>query len=120
MLTVLSGAVSGGLCDLDRVSGGGDTDVSGVDSVVSGAVSGCLCDLDSVSRGDIIIIIQHLFLRHISSHCDHSEAHYSLKQLHIINLLYKAAVSLCLSVCTPSIFFDTTFGPQPNLAHILG
>ena len=24
-------------------------------------------------------------MRHISSHCDHSEAHYSLKQLHIIN-----------------------------------
>ena len=32
----------------------------------------------------IIIIIQHLFMRHISSHCDHSEAHYRLKQLHII------------------------------------
>ena len=87
--TVLSGAVSGGLCDLDRVSGGGDTDVSGVDSVVSGAVSGCLCDLDSVSRGDIIIIIiiQHLFLRHISSHCDHSEAHYSLKLTYLLSPL---------------------------------
>ena len=33
--TVLSGAVSGGLCDLDRVSGGGDTAVSGVDTVMS-------------------------------------------------------------------------------------
>ena len=32
-----------------------------------------------------IIIIQHLFLRHVSSHCGHSEAHYSLKHLHIIN-----------------------------------
>ena len=41
--TVVSGAVSGGLCDLDRVSGCGDMDVSGVDTVVSGAVSGCLC-----------------------------------------------------------------------------
>ena len=39
-----SGSVSGCLCDLDKVSGGGDTDVSGVDSVVPGAVSGCLCD----------------------------------------------------------------------------
>ena len=29
-----SGSVSGCLCDLDKVSGGGDTDVSGVDSVV--------------------------------------------------------------------------------------
>ena len=29
----------------------------------------------------IIIIIMHLFLRHISSHCDHSEAHYSVKQI---------------------------------------
>ena len=29
----------------------------------------------------IIIIIQHLFLRHISSHCGHSEAHCSLKQI---------------------------------------
>ena len=39
---VLSGAVGGGLCDLDKVSGGGDTDVSVVDTVVSGAVSGCM------------------------------------------------------------------------------
>ena len=46
----VSGAVSGGLCDLDRVSGGGDTDASGVDTV-SGAVSGGLCDLDRVSGG---------------------------------------------------------------------
>ena len=30
-----------------------------------------------------LIIIQHLFMRHISSHCGHSEAHY--KHLHIIN-----------------------------------
>ena len=62
--TVLSSAVSGGLCDLDRVSGGDDTDASGVDTVsgggdtdasgvgtVSGAVSGGLCDLDRVSGG---------------------------------------------------------------------
>ena len=48
---VLSGAVSGGLCDIDRVSGGGDTDVCGVDKVLSGAVSGGLCDLDGVSGG---------------------------------------------------------------------
>ena len=39
-------------------------------------------------------------------------------------ILYKAAVSLCLFVClslclTPP-FFDTTLGPQPNLAHIFG
>ena len=40
--TVVSGIISGGLCDLDRVSGGGDTNVSRVDTVVSG---------DSVSRG---------------------------------------------------------------------
>ena len=33
--------------DLDRVSGGGSTDKSGVDSVVLGAFSVCLCDLDS-------------------------------------------------------------------------
>ena len=48
---VLSGAVRGGLCDLDRVSGGGDTDVCGVDKVLSSAVSGGLCDLDRVSGG---------------------------------------------------------------------
>ena len=34
---------------------------------------------------NIIIKIQHLFLRHISSHYGHSEAHFSLKHLHIIN-----------------------------------
>ena len=50
----VSGAVSGGLCDLDRVSGGDDTDVSGVDTV-SGAVSVCLCDLDSVSPGAMVV-----------------------------------------------------------------
>ena len=49
--TVLSSAVVGGMCDLDRVSGVGDTDVSCLDTVVSGAVSGGLCDLDSVSGG---------------------------------------------------------------------
>ena len=37
--TMLSGAVSGGMCDLDMMSGGGHTGVSGVDTVVSGAVS---------------------------------------------------------------------------------
>ena len=36
------------------LSGGGDMDVSGVDTVVSGAVSGYMCDLDSVSRGDLV------------------------------------------------------------------
>ena len=54
--TVLSGAVSGGLCDLDRVSGGGDTDVSGVDTS-SGAVSVCLCDIDSVSPGAMVACV---------------------------------------------------------------
>ena len=48
--TMVSGAVVGGLCDRDRVSGGGDTDVCGVDTVVSAAVSGGLCDLDRVIR----------------------------------------------------------------------
>ena len=52
--TVLSGAVSGGLCDIDRASGGGDTAVSDVATVVSGAVGVCLCDLDSVSPGAIV------------------------------------------------------------------
>ena len=47
----LPSAVGGGLCDLDRVSGVGDMDVSGIDTVVSGAVSGGLCDIDSVSGG---------------------------------------------------------------------
>ena len=36
------------------------------------------------------------------------------------HLLDKAAMSLCLSVCTPHFFFDTTVGPQPKLAHIFG
>ena len=53
--TLLSDAVSGGLCDLDRVSGGGDTAGSGVHTVVSGAVSVCLCDLDSMSPGVIVV-----------------------------------------------------------------
>ena len=53
--TVLSSAVSGGLCDLDRVSGGGDTDASGVDTV-PGAVSGGLCDLERVlGVGDAVV-----------------------------------------------------------------
>ena len=52
---VSSGAVSGCMCDLDRVSGGGHMDVSGVDTVASGAVSGCMCDIDSVSRGDVVV-----------------------------------------------------------------
>ena len=43
--TVVSGVISCGLCDLDRVSGGGDTNVSRVDMVVSG---------DSVSRGVVV------------------------------------------------------------------
>ena len=32
-------------------------------------------------------IIQHLFLRHISYHCGHSEAHCNVKDLHIIQLI---------------------------------
>ena len=52
--TVLSGAVSGGRCDLGRVSEVGDTGVSGVDTLVSATVSSGLCDLDRVSRGDLV------------------------------------------------------------------
>ena len=52
--TVLSGAVSGCLCELDSVSGGGDTDVSGV--VVSDA------DTDTVSRGDIVVTVGEMSL----------------------------------------------------------
>ena len=48
--TVVSDAVRGGLCDLDSVSGGGETDVSGVDRAVSAA-----CDIDSMPRGDIVV-----------------------------------------------------------------
>ena len=32
------------------------------DTVVSGAVSGCLCDIDSVSRGDIIVRVGEMSL----------------------------------------------------------
>ena len=50
------GGVSSGIVGMKvyvgDVSGGGDTDVSGVDTVVSCAVSRiCLCDLDRVSVG---------------------------------------------------------------------
>ena len=51
----MSGAVSGGVCDLDMMLGGGDKGVSVVDTVVPGAVSGCQCDIDSVSRGDLVV-----------------------------------------------------------------
>ena len=57
MLTVLSGAVSGGLRYFDRVS-----DVSGVDTYVSSAVSGYLFDFDSVTRGDIGVSIDQISL----------------------------------------------------------
>ena len=60
--TVLSGAISGGLCDLDRVLECGDADVSGVDTVVSGDVSVRLCDLDSVSRGALVVCVGELSL----------------------------------------------------------
>ena len=60
--TVLSSAVSGGLCDLDGVSGGGDTDVSGSDTVVSVAISGRLCDLDRVSGGDVVVRVGEMSL----------------------------------------------------------
>ena len=49
--TVMSGAVSVGLCDIDRVTGVGDTGVSGVDTLVSATVSGSLCDIDRVTDG---------------------------------------------------------------------
>ena len=57
----VSGAVIGSLCDLDRVSGGDGTDVSGVDTV-SGAVSVCLCDLDSVSPGAMVVRVGEMML----------------------------------------------------------
>ena len=38
--TMISGAVSVGLCDLDMLSGGGDTGVIGVDTLVAATVSG--------------------------------------------------------------------------------
>ena len=54
--TVVSYAVSGGLCDLDSVSGG-DTDVSGVDTTVSDA-----CDIDSMPRGDMVVRVGEMSL----------------------------------------------------------
>ena len=36
--------------------------MSGVDTVVSGAVSGCLCDIHSVSRGDIVARVGEMSL----------------------------------------------------------
>ena len=54
----LSGSVGGSV----SVSGGGDTDVSSVDTVVSGAVSGCLYDLGSVPRGDIVVSLDEMSL----------------------------------------------------------
>ena len=44
------------------VSIGGDTNVSGVDTVVSAVVSGYLRDLDSVSRGDIVVRVGDMSL----------------------------------------------------------
>ena len=41
VLTQCCGVLSGGMYELDRVSRGGDTDVSGVDTVVSCADSRC-------------------------------------------------------------------------------
>ena len=49
-----SGAV-GRYVSVGAVSGGGDTAVSGVETVVSGAVGVCLCDLDNVSPGAIVV-----------------------------------------------------------------
>ena len=51
------------------------------------------------------------------------ECHFTIFDLALeSNLLYKSAVSLCLSVCLSvclyPLFFDTTVGLQPNLAHI--
>ena len=49
--TVLLSAVGGGLCDLDTVTGGGDTYVSGV-----------LSDLDSVSPGAMVVRVSEMVL----------------------------------------------------------
>ena len=54
--TLVAATVSGGLCDIDRVTGVGDTGVSGVDTLVSATVSGSLCDIDSVS-GDVDTVL---------------------------------------------------------------
>ena len=51
--TLFSVAVSGGQCDLDRLSGGGDTAVSGVDTVV---VSG----VDTVVAGAVSVCLCNL------------------------------------------------------------
>ena len=51
----VSDALSGGLCDLDSVSGGGDTCVNGVDTVVSD-------DNDNVSGGDIVVRVGDMSL----------------------------------------------------------
>ena len=42
--------------------GGGDPDLSDVDTVVSAAISGCMCDLDRVSRGDIVVSLDDMSL----------------------------------------------------------
>ena len=56
---VSSGDVSGG--DVS-VPCGDDVELCGVDTVVSGAVSGCLCDIDSVSRGDLVVGVGEMSL----------------------------------------------------------
>ena len=47
---------------MGSTQGGDDTDVSGVDTVVAGAFSGCMCDLDSVSRGDVLVRVGEMSL----------------------------------------------------------
>ena len=44
------------------VSCGSDMDLYGVDTVLSGAVSGGRCDLDSVSRGDLVVRVGEMSL----------------------------------------------------------
>ena len=51
------------------VSCGGDIELCGVDTVLSGAVSGNLCDFDSVSRDYIVMRIDDMSLSRGGDRC---------------------------------------------------
>ena len=58
----VSSGVVGRYVSAGDVSGGGDMELCGFDTVWSGVVSGGLCDLDSVSGGDIVVRVGDMSL----------------------------------------------------------
>ena len=69
----------------------------------------------------LFVTFSRIIILLVQTHHTHCINNYPVHRIGYVIYYIKLQFSLCLSVCLyPPLFFDTTVGPQPYLAHIFG